>query len=105
MIEITELTEAPTAPLTRKEREAMNKLSMDAYGRRLHWQKMLRKGEYRQEAAMTKNGNPISVKRLHYFTMKEVYDTMNKVIADRAFAEALEIAKKKWSENEAKSND
>ena len=96
-----ELDEAPVAPLTRQEREGMHELSIKAYGKRLAWQKMLRKGELREAVDTTQNGDPIKLKKLHHFTMKEIYDNMNKIITDNAIAAALAAAKK-LADKEAK---
>jgi hypothetical protein len=89
----TELDQAPVAPLTRQEREGMNKLSTEAYGKRLQWQKMLRKGELRDAADMTQNGDPIKVKKLHHFTLREIFNNMNKIVTDNAIAAATAAAK------------
>lgn len=88
------MSEAPTLPLTRQEREELNALSTEAYGKRLQWQKMLNKGEYRPVITTTKNGDPMAVNRLHHFTLQEIYDNMVKVIGDRK-AEALKVAAEK----------
>jgi hypothetical protein len=96
-------TEAPTLPLTRAEREAMHELSIKAYGKRLAWQKKLAKGELREAVDMTKNGDPIKVKKLHHFTLKEIYENMHKIIADNAAAAAKALADKKAKEEEAKN--
>lgn len=87
MNEIT-TTEALTEPLTRKEREEMNELSTQAYGKRLQWQKMLRKGELRPETAQTSGGDSIAVRRLHHFTVNEIKLTMQKILVERAEAAA-----------------
>lgn len=94
--------EAPVAPLTRAEREAMHELSIKAYGKRMAWQKMLRKGELREAADMTKNGDPIKVKKLHHFTLKEIFDNMHEIITANAAAAAKALADKKAKEEIAK---
>lgn len=87
-MEETLVTEALMEPLTRKEREEMNTLSTQAYGKRLHWQKMLRKGELRPETAQTSGGESIAVRRLHHFTVNEIKLTMQKILTERAEAAA-----------------
>ncbi len=96
--------ETPVLPLTRQEREAMNKLSADAYGKRLQWQKMLRKGELREAADMTKNGDPIKVKKLHHFTLSEIFNNMKMIIENNAASAAKALADKKAKEEE-KANE
>ena len=81
-----QLTEAPTLPLTRTERQGMDQLSIEAYGKRLEWQKKLNRGEKRPEVGTTAAGDPISLKRLHYFTLQEIYDNMVKIIAENKAA-------------------
>lgn len=80
--------EALVAPLTRQEREAMNTLSEAAYGKRLQWQKMLRKGEFKPETAQTSNGEALQVRRLHHFTVNEIRVTMQKILREREEAAA-----------------
>jgi len=103
--------ETLTEPLTRAEREMMNALSLQAYGKRLEWQKMLRKGELRPETIQTSSGDGIAGKRLHYFTVDQIRLTMKKILADREEAarkseaerlerEKAQQAKEKELENE-----
>lgn len=83
-----------TEPLTRNEREEMQKLSTDAYGKPSVWQKMLRKGELRPAKTYTSAGDPIDVKRLHHFTVNEIKLTMQKIVTDREEAAKVAAAKR-----------
>ena len=84
-------------PLTRNEREDLKKLSQEAYGKPLQWQKLLKKGEMRPEVIQTSSGNSIQAKRLHYFTLNEIKLTMKKILVDRE-----EAAKKAEAERSEK---
>lgn len=98
-------------PLTRKEREEMHALSTAAYGKRLQWQKMLRKGEYKPESTYTSNGDALQVRRLHHFTVNEIRVTMQKVLkereeaANKAAAERAEKEKAQQAAELEKSNE
>lgn len=74
------------AELTRKERELLNGISLEVYGKKAAWQKMLRRGEYRAATDFTKNGQSILVQRLHHFTLTEIYNGMLKIIQERVDA-------------------
>lgn len=89
MSENNEQTEVSADPshLTRKERDVLGDLSMEVYGRRLAWQKMLRKGEYRPDTDVDGSGNAIMVQRLHHFTLTEIYNNMEKIINERLAAQ------------------
>ena len=79
-----QVTEAQyVEPLTRAEREELNELSLKAYGRKLAWQKMVRKGELKEETAMTSGGQPIKVKRLHQISVDEAVKRMQNVLKER----------------------
>lgn len=82
--------------MTRNEREAMNDLSLQVFGRKSYWQKLLRKGELYEDDAMTANGTPIKVKRLKYLTVEDILAKMKQQIESRkeAAAKAAEEATK-----------
>jgi len=80
------------APLTREEREHLNTLSEEVYGKRLKWQKIMRKGQLKPSTELNGNGNPISVMRMHHFTLNEIYRTMKQILVERE--EATEAEKK-----------
>lgn len=82
--------------MTRQERMELCELSLQVYGRRYAWQKMLRKGELVEEKAVSNNGNPLTIKRLKHLTLEDVLARMEKVIADKqeAAAKAAEEAAK-----------
>jgi len=92
--------EVLTEPLTREEREAMNALSTEVYGKKLAWQKMLRKGEYRPTTIQTSHGDALPIKQLHRFTVNEIRLTMKKILAERE--EAAKVAEAKRAEERAK---
>jgi hypothetical protein len=75
------------SPPTRNQREKLNALSEAAYGQRLKWQKIMRKGQLKPSVDVNSNGNPISVMRMHHFTLEEIYKTMSQILEDRAAAE------------------
>lgn len=79
-------------PLTRKEREELSELSLQLYGKRLQWQKMLRKGQLKPSVEVDNSGKAVSVMRMHHFTVNEIYKTMQQILIDRD--KAAEEAKK-----------
>jgi len=100
--ETKEETQAPAAPpvqkweytpLTRAERDLMNAMSLDAYGKANHWKKMLKNGENRPENAVSANGNPMKVSRLHHYTVAEIKTKMETLLRERQEAKAAAEAK------------
>lgn len=77
--------------LSKTEKEALNAQSLEAFGNKRQWEKLLTKGELVVEKATTANGNAISVKRQHYLTLEIIKERMTKILADNAAA--LEAAK------------
>lgn len=82
--------------MTRQERLALCDLSLQVYGRKYAWQKMLNKGELVEEKAVSNNGNPLTIKRLKHLTLEDVLARMEKIINDKkeAAAKAAEEAAK-----------
>lgn len=100
----TKAADALVAPLTRNEREDMNALSTEAYGKRLEWQKLLRKGELRPGRIVPNSGKGfLDIKRLHHFTVNEVKLKMEKILTD--CAEAREAAQRAKAEAGAKKEN
>ena len=94
--------DALMAPLTRKERDLMDDLSVQAYGRKKQWRKMLSKGEFRKEDSVTGNGKSISVMRLHHFTLQEIHNTMVEILKKNEDARKAAEAKAAEPAEEAK---
>lgn len=95
--------------MTRKEREALNDLSLRVYGRKSTWHTMVTKGEYRPETLIMASGARIEGKRWYPLTVEEVLARMEKVINDRneaakkAAEEALKQAQGETNGSEEKS--
>jgi hypothetical protein len=85
------VVEEITLPLTRVKREELNALSLEVYGKRLRWQKILAKGQLKPSVELNNAGNAVSVMRMHHFTVSEIYRTMAQVLKDRDAA--VEAAK------------
>ena len=93
-------------PLSKQEREELNALSVQAYGKHTRWQQLLRNGEYKVVTDVTRNGDPIQVKRLQHFTLNQIFSTMKKIVADNetAIAKAKEEAEKKRTDERVDAN-
>jgi hypothetical protein len=84
--------------LNRKDREELCQLSLQLYGRKYAWQKMMKKGEWIEETQLNKNGNPTKVKRWQPLTLEQVLEKM----LDQEYKNQ-EAAKKVAAEKEAKN--
>ena len=62
--------------ITRKDREELCELSLQLYGKKYAWQKMLKQGEWKEEVVMNRNGQPMKVKRQVHLTLEQVVDRM-----------------------------
>ncbi len=69
--------------MTRQERLAICDLSLQVYGKKYAWQKMLKRGEFVEETVLSNNGNELKVKRQKHLTMTDVLARMQKVIEDK----------------------
>lgn len=76
------MNEAFTEPLTKEERDFMGDLSAQAYGNRNKWQKLLRKGDWKQETPVTSNGMRMRVSRKVWLTVQDVKAKMEEIIAN-----------------------
>jgi hypothetical protein len=74
------------ASLSREERESLNALSLEVYGKRLQWQKMMQKGQLKPTVSTDSSGKAISVMRMHHFTVEEIHKTMSQILTDRESA-------------------
>lgn len=89
--------------MTRQEREAMNDLSLQVFGRKSYWQKLLRKGELYEADDMTSNGTPIKVKKLKYLTVEDILAKMKQQIETRKEA-AVKAAEEAVKQAEGETN-
>lgn len=111
VVEATPVVEKYIEPLMREEREELNELSLKAYGKRLEWQKVLRRGELKPEVTQTANGDSVTIKRLHHLTVNDVALKMEKILTDReeqakkAAEEAANKAKGEENGTEQKASE
>jgi len=69
--------------MTREERNAICELSLQVYGKKYAWQKMLKKGELVEQTLMSSNGTALKVKVQKHLTIDDVLASMEKIIEDK----------------------
>lgn len=105
-VEIQVPTEILLEPLTRLEREEIKVLSLIAFGNSNQWNKLLKNGEKYKTRDLTRNGDPIEVTKVKYFTIQQIKEKMEAILKDREEqqAKAAAAVKAKEIENETKEN-
>lgn len=97
--------------MTRDEINTLCDLSLQVYGRKYEWQKMIKKGEMVETEHMSARGTPLKIKTIKHLTVNDVLDKMLKLVNDKkeaatkAAEEALKQAKGDESGKEKETNE
>lgn len=89
--------------MTRKDREEMNALSEKVYGKKSHWQSVLRNGDMEVVHDVSANGNPMVYKKAVYTTEAALKQRMEDVLEQKR-KEAVEAAEAALKQAQGDSN-